>query len=136
MDNMMQGYDVDAAVSQIGKAVSRAAHVSPQEAQAFVRRAIEADLRYMHETGVLDDDGLMGEEEYDDDDAFETLFARLTDGVEDDAEIGRIAQMLDSYMEAPARFHGRRRTAGRLTPHRRKRRWKKYVFSKSMRRAR
>lgn len=104
MDNMMQGYDVDAAVSQIGKAVSRAAHVSPQEAQAFVRRAIEADLRYMHETGVLDDDGLMGEEEYDDDDAFETLFARLTDGVEDDAEIGRIAQMLDSYMEAQQDF--------------------------------
>ena len=104
MDNMMQGYDVDAAVSQIGKAVSRAAHVSPQEAQAFVRRAIEADLRYMHETGVLDDDGLMGEEEYDDDDAFETLFARLTDGVEDDEEIGRIAQMLDSYMEAQQDF--------------------------------
>ena len=104
MDNMMQGYDVDAAVSQIGKAVSRAAHVSPQEAQAFVRRAIEADLRYMHETGVLDDDGLMGEEEYDDDDAFEILFARLTDGVEDDAEIGRIAQMLDSYMEAQQDF--------------------------------
>ena len=104
MDNMMQGYDVDAAVSQIGKAVSRAAHVSPQEAQAFVRRAIEADLRYMHETGVLDDDRLMGEEEYDDDDAFETLFARLTDGVEDDAEIGRIAQMLDSYMEAQQDF--------------------------------
>lgn len=104
MDNMMQGYDVDAAVSQIGKAVSRTAHVSPQAAQAFVRRAIEADLRYMHETGVLDDDGLMGEEEYDDDDAFETLFARLTDGVEDDAEIGRIAQMLDSYMEAQQDF--------------------------------
>ncbi|MEI3406970.1 MAG: hypothetical protein V8Q79_10505 [Christensenellales bacterium] len=70
----------------------------------FVRRAIDADLRYMHETGVLDDDGLMGEEEYDDDDAFETLFARLTDGVEDDAEIGRIAQMLDSYMEAQQDF--------------------------------
>ena len=104
MDNMMQGYDVEAAVSQIGKAVSRAAHVSPQEAQAFVRRAIDADLRYMHETGVLDDDGLMGEEEYDDDDAFETLFARLTDGVEDDEEIGRIAQMLDSYMEAQQDF--------------------------------
>ena len=104
MDNMMQGYGVDAAVSQIGKAVSRAAHVSPQEAQAFVRRAIEVDLRYMHETGVLDDDGLMGEEEYDDDDAFETLFARLTNGVEDDAEIGRIAQMLDSYMEAQQDF--------------------------------
>ena len=104
MDNMMQVYDEYADVSQNGKAVSRAAHVSPQEAQAFVRRAIDAELRYMHETGVLDDDGLMGEEEYDDDDAFETLFARLTDGVEDDAEIGRIAQMLDSYMEAQQDF--------------------------------
>ena len=104
MDNMMQGYDVDAAVSQIGKAVSRAAHVSPQEAQAFVRRTIEADLRYMHETGVLDDDGLMGDGEYDEDDAFEALFTELTDGVTDEDEIGRIAQMLDAYMGAQQDF--------------------------------
>lgn len=104
MENVMQGYDVETAVAQIGKAVSRAAHVPMQEAQAFVRKAIEADMRYMHENGVLDDEGLMGEEEYDDDDAFEALFAQLTDGVEDDAQIGRIAQMLDSYMEAQQDF--------------------------------
>ena len=104
MDNVMQGYDLDAAVRQIGKAIGKAAKAAPDAAEAFARRAIEADMRYMHETGVLDDDGLMGEEEYDDDDAFETLFARLTDGVEDDAEIGRIAQMLDSYMEAQQDF--------------------------------
>ena len=104
MDNVMQGYDLDAAVSQIGKAIGKAAKTAPDAAAAFARRAIEADMRYMHETGVLDDDGLMGEGEYDEDDAFEAIFAEMTDGLEDDGEIGRIAQMLDAYMEARQDF--------------------------------
>ena len=61
MDNVMQGYDLDAAVRQIGKAIGKAAKAAPDAAEAFARRAIEADMRYMHETGVLDDDGLRGE---------------------------------------------------------------------------
>ena len=96
----MQGYDMEAAVSQIGKAICKAAKAAPDTAAAFARRAIEADMRYMHETGVLNDEGLMGDGEYDEDDAFEALFAALTDGVEDDGEIGKIAQMLDAYMDA------------------------------------
>ena len=104
MDNLMQGYDLDAAGRQIGKAIGKAAKAAPDAAAAFARRAIEADMRYMHETGVLDDDGLMGEGEYDEDDAFEALFAEMTDGLEDDGEIGRIAQMLDAYMEARQNF--------------------------------
>ena len=104
MDNVMQGYDLDAAVRQIGKAIGKAAKAAPDAAAAFARRAIEADMRYMHETGVLDDDGLMGDGEYDEDDAFEALFAALTDGVEDDGEIGKIAQMLDAYMDAQQDF--------------------------------
>lgn len=104
MDNVMQGYDLDAAVCQIGKAIGKAAKTAPDAAAAFARRAIEADMRYMHETGVLDGDGLMGEGEYDEDDAFEALFAEMTDGLEDDGEIGRIAQMLDAYMEARQDF--------------------------------
>lgn len=104
MDNVMQGYDLDAAVCQIGKAIGKAAKTAPDAAAAFARRVIEADMRYMHETGVLDDDGLMGEGEYDEDDAFEALFAEMTDGLEDDGEIGRIAQMLDAYMEARQNF--------------------------------
>ncbi len=104
MDNVMQGYDLDAAVRQIGKAIGKAAKTAPDAAAAFARRAIEADMRYMHETGVLDDDGLMGDGEYDEDDAFEALFAEMTDGLEDDGEIGRIAQMLDAYMEARQDF--------------------------------
>lgn len=104
MDNVMQGYDLDAAVRQIGKAIGKAVKTAPDAAAAFARRAIEADMRYMHETGVLDDDGLMGDGEYDEDDAFEALFAEMTDGLEDDGEIGRIAQMLDAYMEARQDF--------------------------------
>lgn len=104
MDNVMQGYDLDAAVRQIGKAIGKAVKTAPDAAAAFARRAIEADMRYMHETGVLDDDGLMGEGEYDEDDAFEALFAEMTDGLEDDGEIGKIAQMLDAYMEARQDF--------------------------------
>ena len=104
MSDMMQGYDMEAAVSQIGKAICKAAKAAPDTAAAFARRAIEADMRYMHETGVLNDEGLMGDGEYDEDDAFEALFAALTDGVEDDGEIGKIAQMLDAYMDAQQDF--------------------------------
>ena len=104
MSEIMQGYDMETAVRQIGKAIGKAAKTAPDAAAAFARRAIEADMRYMHAMGVLDDDGLMGEGEYDEDDAFEALFAALTDGVEDDGEIGKIAQMLDAYMEAREDF--------------------------------
>lgn len=103
MSDVMQGYDMEAAVSQIGKAICKAAKAAPDTAAAFARRAIEADMRYMHETGVLNDEGLMGDGEYDEDDAFEALFAALTDGVED-GEIGKIAQMLDAYMDAQQDF--------------------------------
>jgi len=104
MSDVMQGYDMEAAVSQIGKAICKAAKAAPDTAAAFARRAIEADMCYMHETGVLNDEGLMGDGEYDEDDAFEALFAALTDGVEDDGEIGKIAQMLDAYMDAQQDF--------------------------------
>ena len=104
MSDVMQGYDMEAAVSQIGKAICKAAKAAPDTAAAFARRAIEADMRYMNETGVLNDEGLMGDGEYDEDDAFEALFAALTDGVEHDGEIGKIAQMLDAYMDAQQDF--------------------------------
>lgn len=77
MDNVMQGYDLDAAVCQIGQSHRQGrAKTAPDAAAAFARRAIEADMRYMHETGVLDDDGLMGEGEYDEDDALKRSFRR------------------------------------------------------------
>ena len=102
---MMQGYDMDAAVPFIAKAMRKAGHRLPQpELEAFIRRAIDEDMAYMHECGALDDDGLMGEGEYDEDDAFEALLDVLGEGVTDEDELNRIAQRLDSYMNAQADF--------------------------------
>ena len=102
---MMQGYDIEAAVPFIAKAMRKAGHKNPQqELEDFVRRAIEADMAYMLETDVIDEDGLMGEGEYDDDDAFEALLDTLAGDIEDDAQLDQLAQLLDSFMAAQQDF--------------------------------
>jgi len=102
---MMQGYDLEAAAVFIAKAMRKAGHKEPQEQlESFIRRAIEADMAYMREIDVIDEEGLMGEGEYDDDDAFEALLDVLGEDVEDEDEMNRLAQMLDSYMAAQQDF--------------------------------
>lgn len=102
---MMQGYDAAAAVPFIAKAMRKAGHKNPQEElESFIRRAIEADMAYMLETDVIDEDGLMGEGEYDDDDAFEALLDTLAGDIEDDAQLDQLAQLLDSFMAAQQDF--------------------------------
>lgn len=101
----MQGYDMEAAVPFIAQAMRKAGIRAPEaEVEAFVCRAIEADMQYMADTGVLDDSGLMGEGEYDDDDAFEALLDALTQPDWEDAKIDNAAQMLDAYMSAQQSF--------------------------------
>ena len=103
---MMQGYDKDAALAFIAKAMRKAGHKEPQEElEGFIRRAIDADMQYMLDTDVIDEDGYMGEGEYDEDDAFEALLDVLGEDAQDDEdETGRIAQLLDSYMAAQQSF--------------------------------
>jgi len=102
---MMQGYDLSAAVPFIARAMRKAGHKEPQEAlEGFIRRAIEADMAYMREMDVIDADGLMGEGEYDDDDAFEALLDVLAGDAADEDEMNRLAQLLDSYMAAQQDF--------------------------------
>jgi len=102
---MMQGYDLEAAVPFIARAMRKAGHKEPQELlEDFIRRAIEADMAYMRETDVIDEDGLMGSGEYDDDDAFEALLDVLGGEVSDEDEMNRLAQLLDSYMNAQQDF--------------------------------
>ena len=101
---MMQGYDMEAAVPFIAKAMRKAGHKNPQqELEDFIRRAIEADMAYMREIDVIDDEGLMGEGEYDDDDAFEALLDVLGENAHED-DMNQIAQLLDSYMAAQQDF--------------------------------
>jgi len=102
---MMQGYDLEAAVPFIAKAMRKAGHKNPQrELEDFVRRAIEADMAYMREIDVIDDEGLMGDGEYDDDDAFEALLDTLGGDAQDEDEMNHLAQLLDSYMAAQQDF--------------------------------
>ncbi|MBR5301737.1 MAG: hypothetical protein IKU38_02785 [Clostridia bacterium] len=102
---MMQGYDIEAAVPFIARAMRKAGHKNPQqELEAFIRRAIEADMAYMREIDVIDDEGLMGEGEYDDDDAFEALLDMLGEDAADEDEMNQLAQLLDSYMAAQQDF--------------------------------
>ena len=84
---MMQGYELEAAVPFIAKAMRKAGHKEPQDVlEDFIRRAIEADMAYMREIDVIDEDGLMGDGEYADDDAFEALLDVL--GEEFDGVLG------------------------------------------------
>ena len=102
---MMQGYDVSAAVPFIAKAMRKAGHKEPQEVlEDFIRRAIEADMAYMLEIDVIDEEGFMGDGEYDDDDAFEALLDMLGGDAADEDEMNRLAQLLDSYMNAQQDF--------------------------------
>lgn len=102
---IMQGYDLEAAVPFIARAMRKAGHkAAQQELESFIRRAIEADMAYMREIDVIDEEGLMGEGEYDDDDAFEALLDVLGEEAEDEDEMNRLAQLLDSYMAAQQDF--------------------------------
>lgn len=100
---MMQGYDAAAAVPFIARAMRKAGHKLEQaQLEDFIRRAIEADMQYMLQVGVLDEDGYMGEGEYDDDDAFEALLEMLA-GDDEDA-MDAAAPLLDTYMQAQQDF--------------------------------
>lgn len=102
---MMQGYDVDAAVAFIARAMRKeGVRLEQQALESFIHRAIEADMRYMRELDVIDEAGYMGEGEYDEDDAFEALLDMLAEDIDDEDEMNRLAQMLDSYMRAQQDF--------------------------------
>lgn len=101
----MQGYELERAVPFIAAAMRKyGIRAEQNELSAFIRRTVEADMRYMREAGVLTQDGLMGEGEYDEDDAFEALLDALSDETMDEAAQGRLAQMLDAYMEGQRAF--------------------------------
>ena len=100
---MMQGYEMGAAVPFIAKAMRKAGHkLAQEELECFIRSAIEADMQYMLETGVIDEEGYMGDGEYDDDDAFEALLTMLAG--EDEDMMDDVAPLLDSYMTAQQDF--------------------------------
>lgn len=98
---VMNGYDKEQALAFILPRIDRKGH----KALAFlidqlISQAIDADLRFMQETGVLDEHGDAGDGYYDDDEAFEYILDALArqNGFDDDMTV-RVGGLIDDYME-------------------------------------
>lgn len=97
----MEGYNRDDAFAFINNNIKKSDHkaFSPSELESLLKLAIEADLAFMEETGVLKD-GVAGDTYYDDDDAFEYIdqyLCRMTGANEEKSM--HIASLVDAYME-------------------------------------
>lgn len=63
------------------------------------------DIHFMRLTGVLDETGDTGENEYDEDEAFEYIYdAYLSDHPDEEDEDMQIASLLNRYMELQAEY--------------------------------
>ncbi len=104
----MQGFDREAAVAFMLPRLNPA-EFKPlaAEAETLLRQALDADLAYMTHAGVLDQNGLMGDAYYDDDDAFEFILdhmARARRAGEKDMDV--LAAFVDQYMELQEQYLG------------------------------
>lgn len=98
---MMNGYDKEQALAFILPRIDRKGYKELTFLiDQLIFQAIDADLRFMQETGVLDEHGDAGDGYYDDDEAFEYILDALAqqNGF-DDAMAVRIGGLIDDYME-------------------------------------
>ena len=102
----MKGYDVEAAKAFILANLDRKTYRSiTAELPHLIADMIAYDLHYMKVTGVVDENGEQGENEYDDDEAFEYIYdAWLSDHPENDDEEMIVASLLNDYMDLNYRF--------------------------------
>ena len=66
---------------------------------------IDADMAYMHEAGVLDDDGYAGDAYYEDDEAIEYIVESLAaKNALDPEQAVKLAALVDDYLDAQQMF--------------------------------
>lgn len=103
---MMNGYDLEKAVAFMTPRFD-VKDFKPLAGRldTLVRQAIDADMAFMHQSGVLDAEGLMGDAYYDDDEAFEFILSRLAkeNRLSDSAQ-GPLASFIDQYMDLQEAF--------------------------------
>ena len=75
---MMQGYEREKALAYMMTHLNYGAHKELGDLiDSLLAQCIDADMTYMHEAGVLDDEGFSGGEWYEEDDAFEFIVDRI-----------------------------------------------------------
>ena len=102
----MQGYNLEAAktfiLSKLDKKAFRSIWVQVPQ---MIEEMIAYDLHFMRVTGVIDENGQQGKNEYDDDEAFEYIYdAWLSDHPQEDDEDMIVAALLNEYMEWQYQF--------------------------------
>ncbi len=97
----MKGYDPKDALAFIVAGVDQKEFRGIAPKIPFMIEAfIIYDLHFMRLTGVLDENDDSGENEYDDDEAFDYIFdAYLSDQPCDDDAAMQVASLLNAYME-------------------------------------
>ena len=98
---MMNGYDKQEAVAFIVSRIHEKDH--PELAgmiASLISQAIDADMDFMHRTGVLDEDGNAGDNYYEDDDAFEYMVEAIVEANDLTPEQAvKVAALVDDYMD-------------------------------------
>ena len=98
---MMKGYDKQEAIAFICKRIDRKYHKElDDKIEALIPQIIDADMAFMHATGVLDEEGNAGDNYYEDDDAFETMVETVV--AQNDLtpeQAVKVASLVDDYMD-------------------------------------
>ncbi len=102
----MEGFNKQAAVAYITGNIDKKAHkgFSPSEIDSLLTKAVELDLQFMEQSGVIVD-GVAGDNFYDDDEAFEFIsdnLIKLFGG--NDQTAMRICALVDDYMDLQERY--------------------------------
>ena len=98
---MMKGYDRDEAIRTISRQIHPQDHPELKDMLPdLIGKIIDADMAYMHENGVLDEEGNSGGSYYEDDEAFEYMVEKLVSELNlDPVKAVKLASLIDDYMD-------------------------------------
>ena len=98
---MMKGYDKQEAQEFILARIHAKDHPELADNLAdLISQTIDADMAYMHEHHVIDEEGGAGTEYYEDDEAFEYMVEKLAEQNKlDPVKAVKLASLVDDYMD-------------------------------------
>lgn len=103
---MMNGYNKDEALAYIVPRIDPKGHKElAKQIPALISQAIDADMAFMHQTRVIDQDGNAGDNYYDDDEAFEFIVDAIAEANHmNDAQAAKVGALVDDYMDVQQAF--------------------------------